>query len=92
MPEEQRRLLGEAAAHDELLGCIYWKAGATVVETGAKALTLTRIREESTPAQLADHARQYEHRNLWAVVQRLPAGPEGQQHPRLLHQLQASST
>ncbi|OWP64024.1 tryptophan 2,3-dioxygenase [Hymenobacter amundsenii] len=86
VPEEQRRLLGEAAAHDELLGCIYWKAGATVVETGAKALTLTEFEKKYTH-QLADHARQYAERNLWAVVQRLPAGPEGQQHPRLLHQL-----
>ncbi|MFD2787415.1 tryptophan 2,3-dioxygenase family protein [Hymenobacter rubripertinctus] len=86
VPEEQRRLLGEAAAHDELLGCIYWKTGATVVETGAKALTLTEFEKKYT-GLLADHARHYEHRNLWAVVQRLPAGPEGQQHPRLLHQL-----
>ncbi|NVO85390.1 tryptophan 2,3-dioxygenase family protein [Hymenobacter terrestris] len=86
VPEERRRLLGEAAAHDELLGCIYWKSGATVVETGAKALTLTEFEKKYT-AQLNDFARQYAQRNLWAVVQRLPTGPEGQQHPRLLHQL-----
>ncbi|NVO29786.1 tryptophan 2,3-dioxygenase family protein [Hymenobacter lapidiphilus] len=86
VPEEQRRLLGEAAAHDELLGCIYWKSGATVVETGAKALTLTEFEKKYT-GQLNDFARQYTQRNLWAVVQRLPTGPEGQQHPRLLHQL-----
>lgn len=86
VPEERRRLLGEAAAHDELLGCIYWKSGATVVETGAKALTLTEFEKKYT-AQLNDFARQYAQRNLWAVVQRLPEGPEGQQHPRLLRQL-----
>ncbi|RSK49918.1 tryptophan 2,3-dioxygenase family protein [Hymenobacter rigui] len=86
VPEEQRRLLGEAAAHDELMGCIYWKSGATVVETGAKALTLTEF-EKKYADRLLSHAREYEHRNLWAVVQRLPAGPEGQEHPRLLRQL-----
>ncbi|SDY66763.1 tryptophan 2,3-dioxygenase family protein [Hymenobacter psychrophilus] len=86
VPEEQRRLLGEAAAHEELLGCIYWKSGATVVETGAKALTLTEFEKKYT-AQLNDFARQYTQRNLWAVVQRLPESPEGRQHPRLLHQL-----
>ena len=86
VPEEQRRLLGEAAAHDELLGCIYWKSGATVVETGAKALTLTEFEKKYT-GQLNDFARQYAQRNLWAVVQRLPEGPEGRQHPRLLRQL-----
>ncbi|MBT9394164.1 tryptophan 2,3-dioxygenase [Hymenobacter sp. NST-14] len=86
VPEEQRRLLGEAAAHDELLGCIYWKAGATVVETGAKALTLLEFEKKYT-GQLTEHARQYAQRNLWAVVQRLPAGPEGREHPRLLRQL-----
>ncbi|SET35736.1 tryptophan 2,3-dioxygenase family protein [Hymenobacter actinosclerus] len=86
VPEERRRLLGDAAAHDELLGCIYWKSGATVVETGAKALTLTEFEKKYT-AQLSEFARQYAQRNLWAVVQRLPEGPEGQQHPRLLRQM-----
>ncbi|WP_426492061.1 tryptophan 2,3-dioxygenase family protein [Hymenobacter sp. 102] len=86
VPEEQRRLLGEAAAHDELMGCIYWKSGATVVETGAKALTLTEFEKKYADRLLA-HAREYEHRNLWAVVQRLSPGPEGQENPRLLRQL-----
>ncbi|SNR29468.1 tryptophan 2,3-dioxygenase family protein [Hymenobacter mucosus] len=84
VPEEQRRLLGEAAAHDELLGCIYWKSGATVEDTGAKALTLLQFEEKYT-STLVEHARQYLDRNLWAVVQRLPT--EDQQHPRLLRQL-----
>ncbi|TGE04817.1 tryptophan 2,3-dioxygenase family protein [Hymenobacter fodinae] len=84
VPEEQRRLLGEAAAHDELLGCIYWKAGATVEDTGAKALTLVQFEQKYT-AQLIEHARRFQDRNLWAVVQRLPE--EDRQHPRLLRQL-----
>ncbi|QJX48667.1 tryptophan 2,3-dioxygenase [Hymenobacter taeanensis] len=84
VPEERRRLLGEAAAHDELLGCIYWKSGATVEDTGAKALTLVQFEEKYT-AQLMEHARHFQDRNLWAVVQRLPE--EDRQHPRLLRQL-----
>jgi tryptophan 2,3-dioxygenase len=84
LDKEKRRLLGEAAAHDELLGCIYWKAGATIEESGAKALTLIQFEEKYT-TQLATHAAHYQHRNLWSVVQRLPQ--EDQQHPRLLRQL-----
>ncbi|WP_139921865.1 tryptophan 2,3-dioxygenase family protein [Hymenobacter sp. DG01] len=86
VPEERRRLLGEAAAHDELMGCIYWKSGATVVETGAKALTLVEF-EKKYADKLLQHARHFEQRNVWAVVQRLPPGPTGQEHPRLLRQL-----
>ncbi|OUJ74863.1 tryptophan 2,3-dioxygenase family protein [Hymenobacter crusticola] len=82
--KEKRRLLGEAAAYDELMGCIYWKAGATVEETGAKALTLTQFEEKYT-TQLTAHAAEYKNRNLWNVVQRLP--DEERQHPRLLRQL-----
>ncbi|WBA43102.1 tryptophan 2,3-dioxygenase family protein [Hymenobacter canadensis] len=84
LDKEKRRLLGEAAAHDELMGCIYWKAGATVEDTGAKALTLIQFEQKYTQ-QLTAHAAHYQHRNVWSVVQRLP--PEDQQHPRLLRQL-----
>ena len=84
LDKEKRRLLGEAAAHDELMGCIYWKAGATVEDTGAKALTLVHFEQKYTQ-QLTAHAAHYQHRNVWSVVRRLP--PEDQQHPRLLRQL-----
>lgn len=84
--QTRRQALGEAAAHDydQLLGCIYWKAGATVEESGAKALTLLEFERKYT-AQLVEHARHYETRNAWAVVQRLPAAE--QRHPRLVRQL-----
>jgi tryptophan 2,3-dioxygenase len=84
LDKEKRRLLGEAAAHDELMGCIYWRAGATVEDTGAKALTLIQFEQKYTQ-QLVDHAAQYRHRNVWSLVQRLP--PAEQQHPRLLRLL-----
>ncbi|TGE18035.1 tryptophan 2,3-dioxygenase family protein [Hymenobacter elongatus] len=82
--KEKRRLLGEAAAHDELMGCIYWKAGATIQETGAKALTLIQFEKKYTQ-QLSQHATHYQDRNVWTVVQRLPEADR--QHPRLLRQL-----
>ncbi|WP_234988750.1 tryptophan 2,3-dioxygenase family protein [Hymenobacter daecheongensis] len=82
--QEKRRLLGEAAAHDELMGCIYWKAGATIEETGAKALTLIQF-EEKYSQQLTQHAAAYQDKNVWSTVQRLPE--EDRQHPRLLRQL-----
>jgi len=84
LDKEKRRLLGEAAAYDELMGCIYWKAGATVEVTGAKALTLIQFEEKYTQ-QLTAHAAEYKDRNLWSAVQRLPA--DERQHPRLLRQL-----
>ena len=84
VPEEQRRLLGDAPTHEQYLGCIYWQAGATVQDTGAKALTLTEFEKKYTPA-LLDFARRHEHTNLWAVVQRLPEAER--QHPRLLRAL-----
>ena len=84
VPAEQRRLLGDAPTHEAYMGCIYWQAGATVEETGAKALTLTEFERKYT-GQLLAHARHYEHRNAWAVVQRLPE-PD-RTHPRLLRAL-----
>ena len=81
--EAKRQALGEASAHDydQLLGCIYWKAGATVEASGAKALTLIEFEHKYT-ADLVRHAEAFHDRNVWAVVQRLPE--EERQHPRLL--------
>ena len=81
--EAKRQALGEASAHDydQLLGCIYWKAGATVEASGAKALTLIEFERKYT-ADLVRHAEAFHDRNVWAVVQRLPE--EDRHHPRLL--------
>ncbi len=84
VPTEKRRLLGDAPTHEEFMGCIYWQAGATVEETGAKALTLLEFERKYT-GQLVAHARHFEHRNAWAVVQRLSEAER--HHPRLLRAL-----
>ena len=84
VPEEKRRLLGDAPTHEEFMGCIYWQAGATVEETGAKALTLVEFERKYT-APLVAFARRFEHRNAWAVVQRLPETER--RHPKLVRTL-----
>ena len=82
--EEKRKTLGQTPDDEQMFGCIYWQAGATIEETGAKALTLIEF-ERKYAADLLAHARAYRHRNLWAVVQRLPAAE--QRNPRLVHAL-----
>ncbi|AWM31833.1 tryptophan 2,3-dioxygenase family protein [Hymenobacter nivis] len=82
--EEQRLALGQSPDHQQLFGCIYWKTGATVEATGAKALTLIEFERKYT-AQLVAHAQAYQQRNVWAVVQRLPEAE--QRHPRLVRAL-----
>lgn len=81
---EKRKALGITPDHEQMFGCIYWKAGATIEETGAKALTLIEF-EKKYSAELIRHAQAYHDRNIWAVVQRLPA--EDQRHPRLVRAL-----
>jgi len=81
---DKRQALGLNASHDELMGCIYWKAGATESESGAKTLTLMQFEQKYTNC-LLQHARAYQHKNVWAVVQRLPEAD--QNNPRLIRQL-----
>jgi tryptophan 2,3-dioxygenase len=84
LDKEKHRLLGESDNHEELMGCIYWKAGATLETDGAKTLTLKQF-EDKYHEQLLQHAQRFRERNVWAVVQRLPE--EDRRHPRLLRQL-----
>ncbi|WP_114784020.1 tryptophan 2,3-dioxygenase family protein [Botryobacter ruber] len=79
--KEKRLALGQHVTHEDLIGCIYWKEGATEVSSGSKTLTLIRFEEKYTD-QLILFAKNYEHKNVWAVYQKL--SPEDQQNPRLL--------
>jgi len=81
---EKRKALGQTPDDEKMFGCIYWQAGATIEETGAKALTLIEF-ERKYSAELLAHARAYRDGNVWAVVQRLPE--EDRHHPRLLRAL-----
>lgn len=82
--KERRKALGLHATQDEMMGCIYWRSGATEAETGTKTLTLLQFEAKYTDF-LLQYAEEYRHKNIWAVVQRLPAAD--QQNPKLLHQL-----
>ncbi len=81
---EKRKALGEAATHEEMLGCLYWRAGATLEDTGAKTLTLKHF-EEKYADRLHAHAAAYRGRTLWDAYQRLPT--EERDNPRLVKQL-----
>ncbi len=78
--KDKRAALGLQSTHDEMMGCIYWKAGATEVASGEKTLTLVRFEEKYT-AQLIQFAKNYQDKNVWAVYKRLPE--TDQQNPKL---------
>jgi tryptophan 2,3-dioxygenase len=80
MEKDKRQVLGLQATHEEMMGCIYWKEGATEVASGAKTLTLLRFEEKYTQ-QLIEFAKLYQHKNMWSVYKRF--SPEEQQDPKL---------
>ncbi len=82
--KEKRKALGLTAGHDEMMGCIYWKEGATEVGSGTKTLTLLQFEAKYTET-LLKLAVDYKNKNVWAVVKRLPEAD--QQNPKLLRQL-----
>lgn len=67
---ENRAIHNESINIQELYQLIYWKSGATDIETGNKTLTLTQFEEKYGAAfiELGEHCRT---RNLWQVYQRL---------------------
>ncbi|MFC5270266.1 tryptophan 2,3-dioxygenase family protein [Adhaeribacter terreus] len=82
----KRAALGLNSTHDEMMGCIYWKAGATMAETGVKTLTLLQFEEKYTDF-LIKFSHEYKDKNVWAVYKRLPE--EDQKNPKLIKQLKA---
>lgn len=84
--QERRKALGEAASADEMMACLYWRAGATLEESGAKTLTLLQF-EEKYADSLHAHARYYQGHTLWEAYQRLPEADR--QQPRLLRAMRA---
>ena len=76
----KRAVLGLESSQEEMIGCIYWKEGATEVASGAKTLTLIQFEEKYT-AQLISFAKEYTDKNVWSVYKRLPE--EDQQNPKL---------
>ena len=84
--KDKRAVLGLQSTQEEMIGCIYWKEGATEVASGAKTLTLVQFEEKYTD-QLIKFAKQYQHTNVWSVYKRLPE--DQQQDPKLIKALRA---
>lgn len=84
LDQEKRKVLGQQTTADDLMGCMYWKTGATEKESGTKTLTLLQFEEKYTDS-LLQHALAFQDKNVWVVYKRLPE--EDQQNPRLLRQL-----
>ncbi len=82
--KDKRAVLGLQSTQEEMIGCIYWKEGATEVASGAKTLTLVQFEEKYTQ-QLINFAKEYEHKNVWSVYKRLPE--EEQQNETLKQQM-----
>ncbi|WP_026464681.1 tryptophan 2,3-dioxygenase family protein [Adhaeribacter aquaticus] len=82
--QEKRKTLGLEITHDEMMGCIYWKAGATEIETGTKTLTLLQFEHKYTDF-LIKHAQEFKDKNVWLMVKRLPE--HDQNNPKLIRQL-----
>ncbi|GAB3531856.1 tryptophan 2,3-dioxygenase family protein [Pontibacter brevis] len=85
----KRAALGLQSTQEEMIGCIYWKEGATEVASGSKTLTLLRFEEKYT-SQLIQFAKEYEHKNVWAVYKRLPVAD--QQNPKITNALRTLDT
>ena len=56
---------------EEMFEFIYWKAGATELASGKKTLTLKQF-ENKYSASLIEMAKDFSHKNLWAIYKRLP--------------------
>lgn len=80
----KRAVLGLQSTHEEMIGCIYWKEGATEVASGAKTLTLLQFEEKYTD-QLIQFAKEYEQKNIWSIYKRL--APEDQQNRKLINMM-----
>ena len=84
--KDKRAVLGLQSTQEEMIGCIYWKEGATEISSGAKTLTLLQFEEKYTD-QLIKFAKQYEHTNVWRIYKRLPE--EQQQDAKLIKALRS---
>ncbi|MCJ8163579.1 tryptophan 2,3-dioxygenase family protein [Pontibacter sp. E15-1] len=82
----KRAALGLQSTHEEMIGCIYWKEGATEVASGTKTLTLLQFEEKYT-RQLIQFAQEYADKNAWAVYKKLPI--TDQQNPKIMQALRA---
>lgn len=82
--KEKRKALGESSTHEDMLACLYWRAGATLEDSGAKTLTLIQF-EEKYADRLHRHATAVKGKTLWDAYRNLPEAER--QNPRLIRAL-----
>lgn len=69
---------------EEMFEHIYWKAGATEIDSGKKTLTLKQF-EEKYSVQLINLANEYKTKNIWSVFKSLSS--EEQKDEKLINEL-----
>jgi tryptophan 2,3-dioxygenase len=75
---------GKNASIEEMYEHIYWKQGATELQSGKKTLTLEQF-EKKYSDSFIELAKEYRDKNLWAKYKGL--SPEDQQNPELKKEL-----
>ncbi len=75
-PDERQRFSGKQASVADMFKYIYWKRGATELETGKKTLTLKQF-EKKYSAELIEMAEKYRDINLWAQYMSLEEQDRG---------------
>ncbi len=68
--DERKKFEGKKASIEKMFENIYWKKGATELETGQKTLTLKHF-EKKYSAKLIALANDYKGKNLWAKYKSL---------------------
>lgn len=81
---QRGRFAGKNASIEDMFEFIYWKQGATELETGKKTLTLKQF-EKKYSKQLIALANEYKDKNIWRKYKSLSA--DDQQLPELINAL-----
>ncbi len=82
--EYRQELLDKNASIEEMYEYIYWKKGATEINTGKKTYTLIQF-EKKYQEKLIEWAKYYADKNLW--MKYLSLSKENQNNPKLIHTL-----
>ncbi len=75
--EVREKMQGERL--EDLYEYIYWKRGATNLDTGEKTLTLKQFEKEYT-SRFLSIAREYENRTIWDRYKSLPVAEQNNKH------------
>ncbi len=82
--EERSRFTGNVNSIEEMFDYIYWKKGATELQSGNKTLTLKQFEKKYTK-QLIDLAKEYKSKNVWRKYKSLNEAE--QKNPKVIEAL-----